>query len=116
MKEQQCRVCGEIFPCTSDYFYTHNETKNGLRKICKQCHIKETSEDNRKRMGFYDRWKFYDHDKLKEARINKKLSILDVHNITGINCNTLVGMERIGKRMRIEKWDKLKTIYGLEVD
>lgn len=34
---KQCRICSDVFPATSDYFYTRSSSKDGLRNECKTC-------------------------------------------------------------------------------
>jgi hypothetical protein len=34
---KQCRLCGESFPSTTEFFYTQKNNKDGLETVCKPC-------------------------------------------------------------------------------
>ena len=41
-----CRICGQAYPATSEYFY---KTRKYLRTLCKKCEIKRVGEYKQKR-------------------------------------------------------------------
>src|SRR5690349_10629503 len=37
MDTKRCSKCGQEFPATREYFNAHNQSKDGLRPMCKSC-------------------------------------------------------------------------------
>ncbi|MBC8588062.1 hypothetical protein [Paratissierella segnis] len=44
MEAKKCKICGEKYPETSEYFYKRRDYKNGLDTTCKFCRRKEDAE------------------------------------------------------------------------
>lgn len=71
-----CKICEKWLPCTSEYFYRHNNTLDGVSSYCKHCEIRKNvqwGKDNRnKRLKYLKKNNRTESTKIKKYLFSKK--------------------------------------------
>lgn len=77
LKIKICNRCGKEFPATTEYFRERKETKNGLRKECKECSSKYDSEYRikNKKSVINSKKKYYQENKEYVQRYKKEYGV-----------------------------------------
>lgn len=97
MQTKVCKKCGIEYPATTEYFYSHNQVKSGLRPECKKCRNKKVKIN-------------YDKNKAKILKQKKEYHEANRDNICAKK--KIYNKENAGKR---SKWGAKYYIENKEL-
>lgn len=102
-----CKKCGGFFPASTDYFYKHAQTADGLRAICKDCYKQEIKEKYKNTERKFKR-ETINKEEIINARKKKKISRRQIAEILGISYYTYAAIETRNKTTDKKVLKKIK--------
>lgn len=102
-----CKKCGGGFRASTDYFYKHAQTADGLRAICKNCYKQEIKEKYKNTEREFKR-ETINREEIINARKKKKISRSQIAEVLDISYYTYVAIETRNKTTDKEILNKIK--------
>lgn len=107
---KQCKKCGEWLEL--EQFYTHPQTADGYRSVCKKCHLEKTLQYQRNK--WIKKRIAIDKELIRNKRVDLGISRSKMAELTGINFYTYCGIEKNCKETSLGNWEKIKKVLKLD--